>query len=97
MMGILSIGMTTGCSSNSDKEEATLHEKHAPMPDYVQNTPDVVKEAYVMAAEHPDVVDAVPCYCNCYESAGHMSNRDCFIGEMGPNNEVVKWDAHGTA
>lgn len=96
MMGVLSIGFTTGCSANHD-EEMALDSKHSPLPEFVTNSSDYVQETYVMAAEHHDVLEAAPCYCNCNESAGHMSNLDCFVGEMGPNSEVTKWDPHGTA
>lgn len=96
MIGVLSLGFTTGCSSDHD-EEMVLDAKYSPLPDFVTNTPNIVQETYVMAAEHPDVLAAAPCYCNCYDSAGHISNLDCFVGEMGPNNEVVAWDPHGTA
>jgi len=99
MVGVLSMGIATGCSSNNENEhkEMALDSKHSALPDFVLNTPSYVQETYVMAAEHPDVVAAVPCYCNCNESAGHMSNMDCFIKELGPNNEVISWDPHGTA
>ncbi len=96
MMGILSLGLTTGCSSD-EKEELVLDSKHSAMPDYVLNSSPIVQETYVMAAQHPDALAAVPCYCNCYESAGHTSNRDCFIKQMGPDNKVAEWDPHGIA
>lgn len=97
MIGVISLGFTTGCSSNSEKEEVTLHSKHAAMPDYVLKSSAIVQDTYKLAAENPDVLGAVPCYCNCYESAGHTSNRDCFIKELGPNDEVTAWDPHGIA
>lgn len=97
MIGFLSIGFTAGCSSSPEKEEMALHEKHSPLPDYVMDSSEIVQETYVMAAHHPEVLEAVPCYCNCYESAGHMSNRECFIKDMGPDSEVTEWDPHGIA
>lgn len=96
MIGIISMGFATGCSS-SHEEEMVLDSKHSDLPEFVTNTSNYVQETYVMASEHPDVLAAAPCYCNCYESAGHISNLDCFVEEMGPNNEVTKWDPHGTA
>ena len=99
IVGVFSMSIAAGCSSSSDKEqkEMVLDPKHTALPDFVLNTSSYVQETYMMAAEHPDVVAAVPCYCNCNESAGHMSNMNCFIEELGPNNEVIKWDPHGTA
>lgn len=96
MIGVISIGFATGCSS-SHEEEMVLDSKHSALPEFVTNSSEHVQETYVMASEHHDVLNAAPCYCNCYESAGHMSNLDCFVDEMGPNNEVTKWDPHGTA
>src|SRR6266480_1184230 len=40
--------------------------------------PDVVRSAYVFAAEHPEVLSYVPCFCGC-ERAGHKGNEDCFV------------------
>lgn len=91
------MGVAAGCSSNHDNEEATLDVKHQEMPDYVLGSSPIVQDTYVMAAEHPEVLAAVPCYCNCFESAGHESNLACFVHELGPDNEVIEWDPHGTA
>jgi hypothetical protein len=96
IMGVLSLGLTTGCSSG-EKEELVLDAKHSAMPDYVLNSSPIVQETYVMAAQHPEALAAVPCYCNCYESAGHTSNLNCFIKQMGPENQVTEWDPHGIA
>src|SRR5262249_48025190 len=38
----------------------------------------VVKAAYEFAAEHPEVLSYVPCYCGC-ERSGHRGNDDCFV------------------
>lgn len=96
-MTLLSVGIATGCSSSTDNEELVLNSKHSPLPEYVLNSSGTVQETYVMASEHPEVLEAVPCFCNCYETAGHTSNRDCFISGMGSNNEVTGWDPHGIA
>ncbi|SEM15115.1 Protein of unknown function with PCYCGC motif-containing protein [Mesobacillus persicus] len=95
MMGMFSLGVASGCSSSQAEE--TLDAKHSSMPDYVLNSSPIVQETYVMAANHQDVLASVPCYCNCYESAGHTSNLSCFIKEVGPDNVVTEWDPHGIA
>lgn len=98
MIGVFSLGIASGCSSNENShKEMALDSKHAALPDFVLSTPAIVQETYVMAGEHPEALAAVPCYCNCFESAGHTSNLDCFVGELGPNDEVMNWDPHGTA
>lgn len=95
--GILTIGIATGCSSGNEETQLVLDSKHTPMPDYVINSSPIVQETYLMAANYPEVLASVPCYCNCNESAGHMNNLECFVKEMGPDNTVNEWDPHGIA
>ena len=81
----------------------------APMPDSLDGLPmpplpyvpqmvprpvDLVKQAYVFAAQNPGVLGYVPCYCGC-ENNGHVSNVDCFVGSRAPNGAVESWDTHG--
>jgi Protein of unknown function with PCYCGC motif len=56
--------------------------------------PDVVRAAYVFAAEHPEVLSYVPCFCGC-ERSGHRGNHDCFIKGRDANGDVTEWDPHG--
>ena len=90
--GILATSLLTGCGTVKSSEELVLDSKHLPLPDYVLNASPIVQETYLMAAKYPEVISAVPCYCGCYEQDGHVSNLDCFIGEMGPEKEVLEWD-----
>ena len=39
---------------------------------------DVLRDAHMFAADHPEVASYVPCYCGC-GSAGHKNNADCFV------------------
>ena len=55
---------------------------------------DVVRAAYLFAAEHPEVLSYVPCYCGC-ERAGHRGNEDCFVTRRDANGDVVEWEPHG--
>src|SRR5581483_5536313 len=43
---------------------------------------DVVRAAYMFAAEHPEILSYVPCFCGC-ERGGHKGNEDCFVAERG--------------
>lgn len=98
MFAILAIGVISACSSDSaDSGELKLDSKHTPLPDFVLATPEKVQETYVMAAEYPEVLTSVPCYCSCGTGAGHKSNLDCFVKGMGNDNAVTEWDNHGTA
>jgi hypothetical protein len=56
--------------------------------------PDVVRAAYLFAAEHPEVLSYVPCFCGC-ERGGHRGNHDCFVASRDANGDVTAWDPHG--
>jgi uncharacterized protein with PCYCGC motif len=55
---------------------------------------DVVRAAYTFAAEHPEVLGYVPCYCGC-ERSGHRGNDDCFVAARNANGDVTEWEPHG--
>jgi hypothetical protein len=55
---------------------------------------DTVRAAYKFAAEHPEVLSYVPCYCGC-ERAGHRGNDDCFVARRDAKGDVVEWEPHG--
>jgi len=56
--------------------------------------PDVIRAAYQFAAEHPEVLSYVPCFCGC-ERGWHRGNEDCFVRERDVNGDVIAWDDHG--
>ena len=56
--------------------------------------PDVVRAAYRFAAEHPEVLSYVPCYCGC-EHAGHRGSEDCFVAARNEAGDVTDWEPHG--
>ncbi len=62
-----------------------------PMP---ARPPDVVRAAYLFAAEHPEILGYVPCYCGC-EHSGHRGNDDCFVAARDANGDVTQWEPHG--
>ncbi len=64
------------------------------VPQMVPRPVELVKKAYVFAAQNPGVLGYVPCYCGC-ENNGHVSNVDCFVGSRAPNGAVESWDTHG--
>ena len=57
---------------------------------------DVLKDAHVFTADHPEVASYVPCYCGC-GSAGHKNNADCFVKGRDPEGRVTEWEPHGVA
>jgi len=42
-----------------------------------------VREAYTAAAEIPDVLAGLACYCGCNKSHGHRHLLDCFVDDHG--------------
>ena len=56
--------------------------------------PEVVRAAYKFAAEHPEILGYVPCFCGC-ERAGHRGNDDCFVKARNAQGDVTQWDEHG--
>jgi len=55
---------------------------------------DVVRATYDFAAQHPEVLKYVPCYCGCGEQ-GHKANESCFVARRDPKGNVLEWDTHG--
>jgi hypothetical protein len=65
------------------------------MPGYpLGRSPEVITAAYKFAAEHPEVLTFVPCFCGC-ERGGHKGNEDCFVKKRADNGDVIEWEEHG--
>ncbi|MGC4082452.1 MAG: PCYCGC motif-containing (lipo)protein [Vicinamibacterales bacterium] len=56
--------------------------------------PEVVTAAFQFAAEHPEVLSYVPCFCGC-QQGGHKGNHDCFVRSRAANGDVLEWEEHG--
>jgi len=56
---------------------------------------DIVRATYDFAAQHPEILQYVPCFCGCGEEAGHKSNEACFIARRDTKGNVLEWDTHG--
>jgi hypothetical protein len=63
--------------------------------DPLPRPPQVVAAVFQFAAEHPEVLSYVPCFCGC-ERLGHRGNEDCFVKARASNGDVVAWEPHGT-
>jgi hypothetical protein len=55
---------------------------------------DVVRQTYQFAAQHPEILMYMPCFCGCNQS-GHRSNVDCFVKSRAANGDVTAWQEHG--
>lgn len=60
----------------------------------MQRPAEVVRAAYKFAAEHPEILSYVPCFCGC-EQSGHRGNEDCFVRARDINGDVIEWEPHG--
>ena len=60
------------------------------LPDYVMAADANTQMAYRFAADRPDVMRWMVCYCGCGEHSGHKSALNCFVKEGG-----TEFDAHG--
>ena len=66
-----------------------------PNPGFAPGRPvDVTRAVYEFAAQHPEVLKYVPCYCGC-ESSGHPHNESCFVRTRDAQGNVTAWDTHG--
>jgi hypothetical protein len=66
-----------------------------PNPGFAPGRPvDQTRAVYQFAAEHPEVLKYVPCYCGC-ESSGHPHNESCFVKRRDAAGNVTEWDTHG--
>src|SRR6188474_2056122 len=55
---------------------------------------DIVRATYDFAAQHPEILKYVPCYCGC-GSQGHKANESCFVARRDAKGNVLEWDTHG--
>jgi len=55
---------------------------------------ETVRAVYQFAAEHPEVLGYVPCFCGC-ERGGHRGNDDCFVKTRNAQGDVTEWEPHG--
>jgi hypothetical protein len=55
---------------------------------------DIVRATYDFAAQHPEILNYIPCYCGC-GAQGHKANESCFIARRDAKGNVLQWDEHG--
>ena len=88
----------TPASTQSTPARSTAVRKSAPPLPNVGFAPvrpmDVVRATYDFAAQHPEILNYVPCYCGC-GSQGHMANENCFVSRRDARGNVLEWDTHG--
>ena len=55
---------------------------------------NIVRATYDFAAQHPEILSYVPCYCGC-GADGHKHNESCFVARRDAKGNVTEWDTHG--
>jgi hypothetical protein len=55
---------------------------------------NIVRATYDFAAQHPEILSFVPCYCGC-GADGHKANEACFVAKRDAKGNVLEWDTHG--
>ena len=80
-------------TTTSDLQEKTA--SASTLPRFLDKQPEEVRLVYQAAGTAAELLQWMPCYCGCGDSAGHKSNLNCFIQQVQPDGAVV-WDDHGT-
>lgn len=65
------------------------------IPDFLKTQNENVVLIYKAVAQNTELLEHIPCYCGCGESAGHRSSKDCFVKEIEADGSII-WDDHGT-
>jgi hypothetical protein len=53
---------------------------------------EILKDAHIFAADHPEVATYIPCYCGC-RTMGHRPPLDCYIKETRADGSI-EFDNH---
>lgn len=80
-------------AENGDLRELTASSQE--LPQFLKDKPEQMQLIYSAAEQHKELLEFIPCYCGCSESADHKDNYDCFVYENKQSGEIV-WDDHGT-
>lgn len=57
-----------------------------------------VKDAYLYAATHPEILQYIPCYCGCgaaTHNGGHSDNERCYVVDRAANGWMIL-EPHGS-
>ncbi len=79
--------------ANGDIQEATS--SIIELPTFLDGLHENFGKVYLLAGQHAELLDVIPCFCGCGGSVGHRSNKNCFIKEIQADGTVI-WDDHGT-
>ena len=98
-----SAGLQTSISRAARQQQPTTGDNRGPVKGLpplplvgfpAARPPEVIRSVYEFAANNPEVLNYVPCFCGC-ENFGHVSSHDCFVDHRNQDGQVVAWEAHG--
>lgn len=78
---------------SGDLQEWTNSSEELPV--FLNSQSEQIRQVYTLAGAASEVLQWIPCYCGCGESAGHRNNLNCFISEKREDGSIL-WDDHGT-
>ena len=64
------------------------------LPSFLMNAHEDITNVYAMTVHEEDLLEHIPCYCGCGESARHRNVFDCFVHQKNDDGTVI-WDNHG--
>ncbi|WP_270896132.1 PCYCGC motif-containing (lipo)protein [Aliibacillus thermotolerans] len=64
------------------------------LPSFLMNAHEDIANVYAMTVHEEDLLEHIPCYCGCGESARHRNVFDCFVHQKNDDGTVI-WDNHG--
>lgn len=77
---------------NGDLQETTASREE--LPTFLNDESGDLQNVYLIVAQHQDLLEKIPCYCGCGDSAGHEHSFHCFVADIA--SEGVTWDDHST-
>jgi len=105
---LMAFALLAGCGTKPEAHEHGAHahrlangdiqEKTASvevLPTFLDGQDEHMRQVYALAAQHSELLESIPCYCGCGDSAGHRNNLNCFVHSIEDDGTVV-WDDHGT-
>lgn len=72
---------------------ASAIEGAGPMPDWLAKANKAIIADYSWAASHHNELQYFPCFCGCYQSAGHVSNSECYY-KRDKGGRITAYDSH---
>ncbi|WP_054635563.1 PCYCGC motif-containing (lipo)protein [Thalassobacillus sp. C254] len=106
MLAVLLTGLAGCGNENADGSPAVGEQKEhgfdilettasaAELPEFLEHTHEDISSVYAESVHHKDLLEHIPCYCGCYESAGHRNVYDCFVNQVNEDGTIT-WDDHG--